>query len=75
LATATHARPSRAALSEIAGRAAERAGRSVARWAPRLRSAPGLGGAALVSFAGWDVFHPAGFALAGVFLLLIDRRL
>lgn len=40
-----------------------------------LRLLPGLAGAALVSLAAWLVFPPAGIALAGLFLLLVDRRL
>jgi hypothetical protein len=39
-----------------------------------LRSVPGLGGAALVSYGLFDAWHPLGFIAAGGFLLLIDRR-
>lgn len=34
-----------------------------------VRDIAGLSGSALVSLAAWDVFHPAGLAVAGLFLL------
>lgn len=40
-----------------------------------MRSGPGYGGALLVSIGGWQIYRPLGFILAGVFLLLLDRRM
>jgi len=35
---------------------------------------PGVAGAVLISAAAWQVYAPAGLALAGVFCLLADWR-
>ena len=40
-----------------------------------LRAAPGLLGALLVSYALWLAWEPLGYAAAGVFLLVADRRM
>lgn len=40
-----------------------------------LRVAPGVLGAVLVSYALWLAWQPLGYAAAGVFLLLADRRI
>lgn len=36
--------------------------------------APGLAGAGLISFGAWLAWPPAGFAVLGLFALLVDRR-
>lgn len=38
------------------------------------RKLPGVTGAGLVSWAAWQVYAPAGWALAGVFCLWADWR-
>jgi hypothetical protein len=40
-----------------------------------LRAAPGTLGALLVSYALWLAWEPLGYATAGVFLLIADRRI
>ncbi|MFA5712534.1 hypothetical protein [Mycolicibacterium sp.] len=35
---------------------------------------PGVAGAGLISFGAWLAWAPAGFIVAGLFLLLLDRR-
>ena len=40
-----------------------------------VRSVPGAGGALLVAYGAWDIYPPAGFIAAGVFLLLADREI
>lgn len=35
---------------------------------------PGVAGPLLVSYGAWLAWPPAGFVVAGVFLLLLDRR-
>jgi hypothetical protein len=37
-------------------------------------NAPGVAGAGLVSYGAWLAWAPAGFVVAGVFLLALDRR-
>ena len=37
-------------------------------------NAPGVAGAGLVSFGAWLAWAPAGFVVAGLFLLALDRR-
>lgn len=43
-----------------------------ARVAPRFL--PGVLGAALVTAGVWAVYYPAGLVTAGVFLLILDRK-
>jgi len=45
---------------------------SAAGWA--ARKLPGLSGAGLLSWAAWQVYAPAGWALAGAFCLWVDWR-
>lgn len=40
-----------------------------------LRVAPGTLGALLVSYGLWLAWEPLGYAAAGVFLLVADRRM
>jgi hypothetical protein len=48
---------------------------SATRYAGALaRSGPGALGALLVSYGAHLAWHPLGFIAAGVFLLLLDRR-
>lgn len=54
-------------LSRVTGSVADRTGRL-------LRSIPGVAGALLVSYGLYLAWLPLGFIAAGVFLLLIDRR-
>jgi len=35
---------------------------------------PGVAGAGLISFGAWLAWPPAGFIVAGCFLLALDRR-
>lgn len=37
-------------------------------------NAPGVAGAGLVAYGAWLAWAPAGFVVAGVFLLALDRR-
>ncbi|MEU3972350.1 hypothetical protein [Streptomyces bacillaris] len=39
------------------------------------RVVPGIGGAVLVSYGMWLAWAPLGVTAAGVFLLLLDRRM
>jgi len=39
-----------------------------------VRGGPGIAGALLVAFGLWLAWAPLGFVAAGVFLLLVDRR-
>lgn len=64
-APATAAR--RARTVALIGRAAAAAGAAV-------RSLPGLAGAVAVTVGVWQVAEPAGWVVAGAFLLLTDRR-
>jgi hypothetical protein len=45
---------------------------SAVGWA--VRKAPGVAGAVLVSCAAWQVYEPAGLAVAGTFCLWVDWR-
>jgi len=40
-----------------------------------VRAAPGTVGALLMSYGLWSAWPPLGFLAAGVFLLLMDRRM
>lgn len=64
------------AASPRLGKLAERAGRLVG-WLRRsvtVRSVPGAGGAVAVSVGLGEIYHPLLWVGAGVFLLLLDRR-
>jgi hypothetical protein len=51
------------------------AGRTLRLVALSGRYLPGLVGASALSFGAWLAWAPAGFVVAGVLLLAIDRRL
>jgi len=38
------------------------------------RGLPGIGGPLLIAYGLYEVYRPLGFICAGVFLLLLDRR-
>lgn len=76
MAIASHVRPAASsAWNVLAGNAAQAAGRVTGLLERRARLVPGIGGAGLVAYGAWLVFRPAGFIVAGGFLLLLDRRL
>lgn len=62
---------------ERLGRVAERTGRVLAwlRDASTVRSIPGAGGAVAVCVGLGQVYRPLLWVSAGVFLLLLDRRI
>jgi hypothetical protein len=53
-------------VAELAGTAARHA---VVVGRPVVRSIPGAAGALLVSYGAWQAWPPAGFIVAGAFLL------
>ncbi|WP_432247703.1 hypothetical protein ACRAR1_07080 [Streptomyces sanyensis] len=55
-------------IHRVLGALAEAAGRMA-------RVAPGVAGAALVSYGVWTAWAPLGLVCAGGFLLLLDRRI
>lgn len=39
------------------------------------RSGPGVAGPALCAFGVWEIYHPAGYIVAGAILWLYDRQM
>lgn len=66
-AVATSARPAGAAWTALRRAARRHAGELA-------RSALGVAGLALLSVAAWDLAHPAGLAVGGLSLLLLEHR-
>lgn len=64
--------------ARVAGRVAERLGRLVGYaligTGKAARSAPGFLGACAVVYGAATIYLPAGWISAGLFLLLLDRR-
>lgn len=64
----------RLSFAPVVGAVAAAAGH-VLRGVRRVALAvPGVAGAGLVAFGAWLAWPPVGFVVAGVFLLLLDRR-
>lgn len=57
------------------GGLAEAAGHAIRAARVGSRYLPGWGGAALVSVGAWQAWHPAGFIVAGAFLLAMDAMI
>jgi hypothetical protein len=70
--TTITARRVRSRRADATGRAAEVAGALVGNVG---RGLPGIAGPLLVCYGLFEIYRPVAFIAAGVFLLLLDRRI